>query len=116
MTPGEIMKGLEVKNRELTLKNDEYVELAETRAQSERDYNVAVAERTLKFKEQGQPATLIPSLVRGNKLVAELKFNFEVSQAVEKACLQKIKTLMSQIDTYRSLLSWLKAELTSNVP
>jgi len=111
MTPAEIFEGLKSKNRMLGQKNSEYLELAEKRAESEKLYNMAVAEHTLRYKED-YAATLIPKLVAGNKVVAELKFKFDVALAIEKACLESIKDIRSAIDTYRSLLTWLRAEMT----
>ena len=113
MTPAEIMNGLAAKNRLLTAKNDEYIELAEKKAQAEREHSVEVRIKTMKFRSDGDPVTLVPTLVKGDGTVAKLKFDLDVAAAVERACLESIKDLRSQIDTYRSLLSWLKAELQS---
>ena len=111
MTPAEIIAGLETKNRALTAKNDEYIELVEIRALSERNLSLAITECTLKYKLDKHPVTLIDKLVAGD--TAKLKMDFEIAKGVERACLQSIKILTSQIDTYRSLLSWLKAEMQS---
>jgi len=113
MTPAEIINGLAAKNRLLTAKNDEYIELAEKKAQAERDYNIEVRTKTLMCRSDGDPVTVISTLVKGDQVVAKLKFDLDVATAVERACLESIKDLRSQIDTYRSLLSWLKAELQS---
>ena len=113
MTPPEIMNGLKAKNRLLTAKNDDYIELAEKKAQAERDYNVEVRKQTMTYRSAGEPVTVIPTLVKGDDTVAKLKFDLDVATAVERACLESIKDIRSQIDTYRSLLSWLKAELQS---
>ena len=113
MTPSDIMSGLASKNRLLTSKNEEYAGLAEKKAQAERDYKMMVRQEILKHKSDGHPVTIIPKLVDGQKIVAELKFKLDVAAAVERACLESIKDIRSQIDTYRSLLSWLKAELQS---
>jgi len=113
MTPSDIMSGLASKNRLLTSKNEEYAGLAEKKAQAERDYKMMVRHSILKHKSEGHPVTIILKLVDGQKIVAELKFKLDVAAAVERACLESIKDIRSQIDTYRSLLSWLKAELQS---
>ncbi|GAJ16990.1 unnamed protein product, partial [marine sediment metagenome] len=42
MNPGEIMAGLQDKNRKLTAKNDEYIDLPETAALKERDYQMGL--------------------------------------------------------------------------
>jgi hypothetical protein len=111
MTPAEIIAGLEKKNRALTAKNDEYIELVEIRALAERNLSLAITQYTLEYKLEKHPVTLIDKLVAGD--TAKLKMDYEVAKGVEKSCLQSISILKSQIDTYRSLLSWLKAEMQS---
>jgi len=113
LTPAEIMDGMKKKNLMLTQKNDEYLDLVEKRAQAERAYAIAVAEKTIQLKTEGYSITLINTLVRGDKTVAKLKYEYDVAEGVEKACLNVIKNLRSAIDTYRSLLAWLKAEMTN---
>ena len=113
LSPGQIMQGLTKQNRLLTAKNDEYQELIAKRAEAERVYNIAVAEKTIALRMGDTPVTVIDKMVKGDKTIAKLKYDFDVAQGVEKACLLAIKTAMSAIDTYRSLLSWLKAELQS---
>ena len=112
MTPGEIMNGLKEKNRMLSAKNDEYIDLAEISAQKERDYQQALSKQILSLKADGIPVTIIKDIARGVH-VADLKFEWTVAAAVTRACLNAITILTSQIDTYRSLLSWLKAEMQS---
>ena len=111
MTPAQIMSILETKNRMLTQKNDEYPELAEKRAEAERDYKIMVREQILRHKSDGHPATLILKLVDGQKAVAELKFKMDVAEAMVKANIESTRSIVNQIDTARSLLSWLKAEM-----
>ena len=111
-TPAQIIVGLEEKNRLLSQKNTEYAAIAEKRAQAERDYKMMVREQTLRHKSDGHPATLIPTLVSGHRSVADLKFELDVATETQKACLESIKDTRSQIETYRSLLTWLRAEMT----
>ena len=113
MTPADIMAGLTKQNRLLTSKNDDYQLLVDKRAVAERNYNMAVAEMTIKLRLSDTPVTVIDKMVKGDSGVSKLKYDYDVSQGVEKACLLSIKAAMSAIDTYRSLLSWLKAELQS---
>ena len=109
ITPDEIIRGMADKNRMLTQKNEEYVELSEKRAQAERAYSIAVAKETLKQKAEGQSITIIDKVVKGS--VADLKYTLDASEGVLKACLNSIKALTIAIDTYRSLLTWLRAEM-----
>jgi len=111
LTPQEIVDGMTSKNRMLTQKNDEYVVLSEKRAQAERAYNMAVARETLIQKAEGQSVTIIDKVVRGDTLVADLKYDMDVADGVYKACLNAIKALVIGVDSYRSLLAWKKAEM-----
>lgn len=111
MTPDEIMKGIQEKNRMLTIKNSEYAVLVEKRASAERDYQIALATTITKMKIDGQAATLIPNLAKGDRIVSDLKYKFDVAEGIERACLESIKDIRSAIDSYRSLLAWNKAEL-----
>ena len=111
MTPQQIMDGMAEKNRLLTAKNDEYVNLAKTSANKERDYTQALARKILSLRSEGTPVTILKDIAKGDH-VADLKFEWDVAAAVTKACLNAIKIHISAIDTYRSLLSWEKAEKT----
>jgi hypothetical protein len=109
--PQGIMKGMAAKNRELGLKVDELSGLAETMANSERDFNVAYAQKLLALKLEGCAATMSKELAKGDKGVADLLFKFRVAEAMLDACRKQIYALNTAIDTYRSLLSWEKAEM-----
>jgi hypothetical protein len=110
MEPSEIMKTLEELNRQLWPKNSEYKRLISDRAQAEHDYNVMVAKITLELRANDQPITLIDKLVKGDSEVADLKLKFEIALGLEKACASSIKDIRSNIDTFRSFLSWKKTE------
>ena len=110
MTNQEIINGLAEKNRLLTAKNDEYVSLAKTCAEKERDYLKALSIKTLSLRSEGTSVTILKDIANGIHF-ADLRFEADVAEAICKACLNSIKILTSQIDTYRSLLSWLKAEM-----
>jgi len=105
------MDGLVQKNQLLSHKNDEYLDLIKKRAEAERVYNMAVAEKTMRLKMDGMAIGMIDKLVRGDATVSGLKLKLDVAEGVERACLNGIKDLRSAVDTYRSLLAWLKAEM-----
>ena len=112
MTPPEIMRGMSEKNRLLTQKNEEYLTLVEKRAQAERNYNIALATETFRLKNEGTQISIIDKLAKGSKIVSDTKYQYDVAQGVERACLESIKDIRTAIDTYRSLLTWLRAEMT----
>ena len=110
-SPAEYVQIVERLCRTLTQKNDEYGTLADTRALAEKEYKMAVREQVLRHKSDGHPATLIPKLVEGHKLVAELKFKMDVADALVRANIESCRSAVNQIDAARSILSWLKQEL-----
>ena len=93
MTPAEVMNVLQSKNRLLTQKNEEYIVLADKRADAKRDYNVHYARQLLVLKSEGTPITIAKEIAKGDKAVADLKFQYEVAAAIEKACLESMKDI-----------------------
>lgn len=110
LTPAEILNGLRQKNQLLTAKNEEYQQLVKEKAEAERAYSVALAQKMLELKTNGQSVTLIKDLAKGDPTVAKLKLTWDVQDGVTRACLKSIGAITNQIDSYRSILSWLKAE------
>ena len=110
MTPDNIMNGMQEKNRLLTAKTDEYIILSERAAQANRDYNTALAKKMLELRIDSQPTTLIPVLAKGDKAVSELKYQLDVAEGIVNACRESIKDIRSAIDSYRSILTWKRAE------
>lgn len=105
-----LIKGMEAKNILLQQKTEEYLSLTEKRAQAERDYHIAVAKKILIFKDAGHSVTLIRDLVKGDDMIAELKYTLDVSEGILRACIESMKDIRTAIDSYRSILSWKKAE------
>ena len=110
-SPSELVNIVESLCRTLTQRNDEYPALADARAEAEMNYKIEVRKQILSHKSDGHPATLIPKLVEGHKLVAELKFKMDVAEALVKANVESCRSTVNQIDAARSMLSWLKQEL-----
>jgi hypothetical protein len=111
MTPSEIIKGLQQKNIELTTKNDELIRLTEDAASKKRDYLIANAQKITVLKLAGSSITLIRDLVKGDKAVADLQYKWDIAEGVLMACRERIKDLRESIGTYRSILTWMRAEL-----
>ena len=66
-------------------------------AAAEREYRIALAEKMLELREQGQPATLVPDLARGDRKIAHLKFDRDAKEAVYKAAQEAIQSYKLQI-------------------
>jgi len=111
MTPQNIMDGMAEKNRQLTMKNDEYADLIDEYANKKRNYAIALASEITSLKIDGQSVTLIPMLARGDKVVADLRYKRDVAEGVMKACRESIINIRGALDSYRSLLTWQREEL-----
>ena len=111
LTPAEIMAGMQKKNRLLTAKNDEYIVLSERFAEAKRNYHIAYAKKVLELKEAGNPITIIKEIVNGDKHVAELRYQMDVGDGIMKACKESMADIRAAIDSYRSILTWLRTEL-----
>ena len=105
------MNGLQARNRELTIKNDELARLSEDAAGKKRDYLIAMSGEKTRLKLLGESVTLIRDMVKGKKPIADLQYQWDVAEGVLFACRERIKDLRESIGTYRSLLTWLRAEL-----
>lgn len=118
MTPQSIIEGMKKKNQELSALNSMYGRLSERYAVAERDFNVALAQEILNLRAGGESATLAPTLAKGEKHVADLRMKMLIAEGVLNANRESIKNHRGALETYRSLLSWLKAEmeLTKAVP
>jgi phosphopantetheine adenylyltransferase len=107
------MRMLDDKKQRLSIKNEEYSELAQKRAEAERNYHIAYRQEMLKLKTKGEAATTMKELVRGVRAVADLKFEFDVASAIEKACLESLRNIREGIGADRSILTWLRQEKTN---
>lgn len=108
LTPERIISLIQQAIQSLALKTNEYQELLIKRAQTEQGFDVAYAARILELKAEGEPATIIPILAKGTNHVAELKFQFQVAEAMVKASDKSMKNLESALVGYNSILSWEK--------
>ena len=106
--PEKLMNGLKDKNLELSKINGELKDLARDKAEAEKDYRLARMEWTLKLREKGLAVTIIKDIVRGK--VATEKFDYDIAAETYEIMKKKAWDLRTAIETYRSLLSWEKAE------
>ncbi|WP_427340630.1 hypothetical protein [Caloranaerobacter sp. DY30410] len=91
-------------------KNKELKELAVKKAEAEQAYRIALAKKMLELKTEGMSVSLINDLARGDKIVAELKMQRDISESLYDACREKIKDLRVEIDIMRSMLTWEREE------
>jgi len=105
------IKGIEHKNIALHEKAEEYLELAIKKADAENAYSIASAQEMARLDLAGTKTTLVPTLAKGTKTVADLKRDFDIAKGVLKACEISMENIRTAIDSYRSILSTKKTEL-----
>lgn len=66
-------------------------------AAAEQRYKVALAEKMLKERENGIPATILSDVCRGSREIAKLRFERDVAEQVYKAALEAINCYKIQI-------------------
>ena len=66
-------------------------------AESERRYKVALAEKMLAEREKGVPVTILSDVCRGDREIAKLRFERDVSEQAYKAALEAINCYKIQI-------------------
>ena len=74
-------------------------------AEAERAYRVALAKKTFLLREEGQPATLIENMAKGDEHVADLKFARDVAEADYDSSREAINAYKKTIDVYREQIS-----------
>lgn len=66
-------------------------------ADAERAYRIAKATKILELRNEGQPATLIPDLVKGDEAIADLKLTRDIAEAQFKAIQSHINNLKLEL-------------------
>ena len=110
MTPKEIMDGMRSKNGTLSRINGELLNYAETKAQKDRDYKILKSKEIVRLRADKTPATIILKLVDGDETVAKAEFDAKIAEEIYRIKLEELKDTRTAIDTYRSLLTWMREE------
>ena len=104
-------KKLYEKMQWLEMKLSDQKELVIEYADSEKTYRIALRIEMLKAKSEGQAATIISDLARGEKTVAELKWQRDVKKGTLDACKSAIESLQVEISGFQTLISRHRAEM-----
>lgn len=111
MTPGEIIEKLNIAQLALTKGNIEQKTLALKKAEAEKNYRIAKAKKLLELKVQKIPSTLIQDLVKGDEIIAQLGLEKDIAESAYYTAISAMENLRLEIETLRSMLTWLRTEL-----
>lgn len=85
--------------------------LVQKAANSEKAYRMALASKMISLKSEGQNATIIPDIARGDALVADLKWQRDVDDGILDACKNAIKILSGEMTGFQTLINRHRAEM-----
>lgn len=74
-------------------------------AQAEKDYKIAQAEKILTLRDEGMPVTIISDVCKGDKVIAQKRFERDVAEVVYRSALEAINSLKLQIKIMDAQLS-----------
>lgn len=114
MNPQQLINGLDSCILALSKGNTELKTLGLKKAQTERDYRVAMAQEILKLKAEKYPATLIIYMAKGNERVADLRLQRDIAESAYFVALDAVNNLRSEIEIIRSKLTWMRTELKNS--
>ena len=99
------------KNTWLTAKLSEQRGLIKSSAEAERTYRIELAKAMLIYKSEGGAATISKDIVRGQKFIADLKFDRDVSRGISDACREAIRACLGALNSIQSLVGIERAKM-----
>lgn len=110
MTPIELMDKLESLRAELSSANEEYKALYLEYIEKYNTYKVEYAKKYLLNKTEMGKATVNELESKTILDTQKEKLEADIAEAMLKTCRERIDSLKIEIDTVRSMLSYLKSE------
>ena len=109
MNPQKELDGMQQKCRNLDTMNDEYRKLLIALADAKLTYDKAYIKALAEEKVDGTAVSILKEMAKGK--IIKLNYEVIIAEAGVKANREAMANLRSQIDSYRSRLAWLKAEM-----
>lgn len=97
-----INKELLESSKRLKDASNELFKLAKEKAETERDYRIALHKAIMKLKADNERATLIPDLARG--AVADKKFARDLADTLWQACRENTDSIKTQISALQTIV------------
>lgn len=83
----------------------EVFRLAKNRAETERNYRMALSKEMTTLRAEKMPATLIGDMARGN--VSDLKFERDLAMEMHRSAMSSIGALQVEIQSWQSILKYM---------
>lgn len=114
MLPNEVIKVLRARSRSLSEKRNDLVSLNDQKAKTKKEYAEAFATKITTMTIAGEKATIVKELANGDAVIAKLRYKKDIAKGVYDACNSSIKCILADMDIYRSILAFEKAEIHNN--
>ena len=114
MNPQELFEKLDKCIAALGRGNVNLKQLALKKDNTENLYRIALRKEILKLKLEGQPATLINDLAKGEEKVSKLRLERDIAKDSYYVCLNAIDVLKTEIEVLRSQVAFARAELLNS--
>jgi hypothetical protein len=100
----QITKELYFASNRLSDAGKEIYKMAKEKADTERDYRLALSQEITKLKLEGMNVTLVADTARGN--VADLKHARDLAEGKFKASIEALKALQVQVNSLQSIAKY----------
>lgn len=98
----DVKEAIYASSQRLDKSSREIYSLARAKAESERDYRMALARKIMELRADGVQATLIPDIARGE--TSDLKFNRDLTRDIFNSARDSMRALQSQLSSLQSIL------------
>jgi len=95
----ELRVKLDAKSKMLDIAIENLEEFARSRAETEKNYRVALARKMAEYRAKGYPVTIMNDMCKGDEEVANLKFQRDMAEASYKKNVETIDALKHAIET-----------------
>lgn len=93
----DLYEKIQTKVNELDISVKQLRKSGNDKAETERDYKIALTEEALKMKDNKNPVTFIALVIHGVRHIAELRFKRDVAEAIYQANLESINSIKLQL-------------------
>jgi ribosome biogenesis protein Nip4 len=92
-----------VASRRIDKATKEIYKMADKKAETERTYRIALAQKKLILKSEGMAISLIEDISRGDEEVAGLKFERDVAEDRFKAAIESLRALQAELSGLQTI-------------
>ena len=104
MEPITIANELHDTGKQLRKGAQEIFAAAREKAESEKNYRVALAREIMTLRDKGLPVSIINDVARGN--TADLKYSRDLSEAKYRASIEALDSLRSQSSALQTIIRY----------